>query len=219
MFNVDRPHEIPASLLTGSKYDGKDVYDKLKEIFYDKCYICETKKPQDINIEHFDAHQKNSAKRMSWSNLYFVCSRCNNIKGAVFNDLLDCCDPNTNVFLELKHMPPASPNAIDFDISAVGNSPKSQRTAELLKLVFNNDKTVNKGITAAYLREKVFDQIILMQPLIIEYFKQTTTAIRKKELLEQMKLLISREAPYSAFTRQIILHDSILYPLLANFMD
>lgn len=73
MFNVIRPEEAPASLKDRIKYDGNDVYDALEEIFFNKCYLCETKEPQDINVEHFDAHMGNLDKKNLIGIICFFC--------------------------------------------------------------------------------------------------------------------------------------------------
>ncbi|MCX9063931.1 hypothetical protein NLN94_23905, partial [Citrobacter portucalensis] len=80
MFNVIRTLPAPTSLEAQRKYDGEDVYTALEECFHKKCYICETKNPLDINIEHFNPHMGDIEKKFNWNNLYLSCSRCNNIK-------------------------------------------------------------------------------------------------------------------------------------------
>lgn len=150
MFNVVRSMPAPGSLLTHKKYDGDDVHSALQECFHEKCYLCETKKPLDINIEHFDPHMGDIIKKFSWDNLYLVCSRCNNIKLAKYNNLLDCCV--ISVWDRVKLTPGFSPKTKKFIITPQFSDDKTLETAQLLNDIYNNDNTINKRLTARSLR-------------------------------------------------------------------
>ncbi|MBP3140233.1 hypothetical protein ACTFQF_16485 [Aliivibrio fischeri] len=219
MFNVVRDIAPPKSLEKKSKYDSQDVYDALDKIFYSKCYLCETKEPHDINVEHFDAHMGDLAKKFDWNNLYFVCGRCNNIKGAKYNNLIDCCDVNTDVFSAIKHLPPATPYAKKVQIISVVHDNKSNETQELLDKIFNSEHTVNKRISGSFLRRKVFEQYNLLLNQINDYYSPVATLKDQDIAIERMQVLIQKNAPYSAFIRWCILEDEELRPLLEKFMD
>ncbi|MFZ2451776.1 MAG: hypothetical protein WAW36_14765 [Methylovulum miyakonense] len=219
MFNVVRPDETPASLQYRKKYDDKDVYDSLEKIFFSKCYLCETKEPHDINVEHFDAHMGNLDKKFDWNNLYFVCSRCNNIKLSKYNNLIDCCDPKQDVFKAIKHLPPATPYAKKVCVTAMSHDAKTAETQELLDAIFNSEHTVNKKISGSFLRKKVFEQYNLLLDQINAYYSPVATEADKNQSLERMKVLIHRSSPYSAFIRWCILEDEKLGPLLQHLMD
>lgn len=70
-----------------------EVITALKEEFHDKCYICEQKHITSINIEHFTPHKGNKDLMFDWYNLYWVCSHCNNIKLAKYDNILDPGNP------------------------------------------------------------------------------------------------------------------------------
>lgn len=219
MFNVIRPIEPPASLQSRTRYDGEDVYQILSEIFFNKCYICETKDPHDINIEHFEAHQGDENKKYSWTNLYLACSRCNNIKNAFYNNMLDCCDSTHDVFRAIKHTPPVTPYAKSATLIPMRNDEKTKTTHRLLDKIFNSEHTVNKKVSGAFLRTKIFSQYNLLLDQINDYYSPTALQHEKTIAIERIKVLIQRSAPYSAFTRWCILEDDELAPLLNNFMD
>ena len=220
MFNVDRTKvDVPVSLQNRKKYDEEDVYEALKTIFFEKCYLCETKKPLSINIEHLDAHQGDQDKKFDWNNLYYVCGRCNNVKLAKYNDILDCCDEKTDVFRAIKLSVPTSPKAKRVDIQAMNADPKTIKTAELLKEIFNNNNTINKHITAAYLRELVFKRYNELITQLNRYYGQDSSEKERQDSLEKMKEIIKRNKPYSAFVRWCILEDEELAPLLEPLMD
>jgi hypothetical protein len=219
MFNVIRPAEVPESLQHQRKYDGEDVYSILEDIFFKKCYLCETKEPQDINVEHFHAHAGNFDKKFDWNNLYFACSRCNNIKGDRYNNLVDCCDPQQDAFRAIKHVPPVTPYAKTVHIKAMSDDAKALETEAVLDKIFNSEHTVNKKVSGSFLRRKIFDQYNVLLTQIISYYSPVAMAIEKEQAVERMKVLINRTEPYSAFIRWSILDDAELAPLLQDFMD
>jgi len=210
VFNVFRPDLAPPSLAKHTHYDGQDVYDSLKEIFHDKCYICETKSPQDVNVEHFDAHLNNPDKKFAWTNLYFVCSRCNNIKGDRYNNLLDCCDANEDVYRSLKLLPPYTPYAGSIVVEARIINPKTESTVELLKKVYNSKTTVNKAVSAEFLRVKIFESLNRLQEHVRNWYSMECLPYEKEDALERIKLLIKSDAPYSAFMRDVLFEDEKL---------
>ncbi|WP_460372561.1 HNH endonuclease [Pseudomonas sp. Tul1A2] len=219
MFNVSRPTEAPPSLARRTKYDGEDVYEAISTIFHDKCYLCETKEPQDINVEHFRAHLNDEDKKYSWDNLYFACSRCNNIKGDRYNNLLDCCDPQQNVLRAIKHLPPNTPYAKTVQIISTLNSESAHSTKDLLEKIYNSEHTVNKKVSGSFLRRKIFDQYNLLLTQINNYYNPIATAVEKNDALERLKILIRRDQPYSAFMAWCILEDDELSLALEAFID
>lgn len=219
MFNVTRPEQSPESLKEKRKYDDQDVYNALEQIFFGKCYLCETKEPQDINVEHFDAHMGDLDKKFDWNNLYFVCSRCNNIKGANYNNLIDCCDPKQDVFRAIKHMPPLTPYARKVTLVATNNEDKTIQTQHLLDKIFNSEHTINKKVSGSFLRHKVYEQYNLLLAKINIYYSQNETQRSKNDALEIIQTLIDKSSPYSAFIRWCVLEDEKLGPLFVDLMD
>lgn len=210
MFNVIRPDEIPVSLLAKTKYDGQDVYDKLREIFHDKCYLCETKEPQDINVEHFVAHEKDDGKKFDWKNLYLVCSRCNNIKGNRYNNLLDCCKRDVDVYRSLKLLPPFTPYAKRLIIEARVRNADVDSTVELLDKIYNGTISVNKAVTSAFIRARIFERLCRLQGFVVTWYSDESLADEKKVALDKIRMLIGPDAPYSAFMRDVLYEDEKL---------
>lgn len=219
MFNAVRTPEVPTSLAAKNRYDGNDVYLELCKIFFDKCYICETKEPHDVNVEHFHPHKGDEGKKFDWANLYLACSRCNNIKLAEFDDILDCCDSATDVFRAIRHVPPITPYAKAVQLVSMSPDLRVELTRELLERVYNSDRTVNKKVSGAFLRRKIFDQYNLLLDQINKYYNPVATDNERAVSLERMQKLIHRSAPYSAFIRWCILDDTELGKLLSGFMD
>ncbi|WP_122435287.1 HNH endonuclease [Pseudomonas viridiflava] len=219
MFNTTRPLQVPESLLSRQRYDGEDVYIQLTEMFLNKCYLCETKEPHDIQIEHFQSQQKNPDKKFDWNNLYLACSRCNNIKSSLFDDILDCCDSKIDVFRAIKHVPPVTPWAKTVQIVCMIENEQATSSRNLLDKIYNSDHTVNKKVSSSFLRTKIFDQYNLLLDQISDYYSPTATDIEKHTAVEKMKILIKRTQPYSAFIRWCIIEDEKLCEILIDLMD
>lgn len=219
MFNVTRTQPAPHSLSRKISYRDEDVVSALKEIFFDKCYLCETKDPTSLNVEHLIAHEGDIDKKFDWNNLYYCCGRCNNIKLANYSDLLDCADKNVNVFVLIKHLPPHSPNQNRLVITAMAQDQKTINTARLLDDIFNSERTVNKKITGAYLRKNVFKKYNRFLDLVNQYFDDELTQGAKDEALSRLRVLMSRKQEYSAFIRWVVKEDATLDALLAQHID
>ncbi|MNG96476.1 hypothetical protein D3C79_555450 [compost metagenome] len=219
MFNVSRPAEAPESLAERRSYSEEDVLNKLREIFYDKCYLCEIKDPTSINVEHFDAHQGNLDKKFDWNNLFYVCGRCNNIKLAKYNNLLDCTSNDVDVFRLIKQLPPHTPYQSKIIIEPMAADDKTTETADLLDEIFNTEKTINKKITGKYLRKKVFHKYNRFLELVNEYLDDELPQERKDEALVRLQVLMSRKQEFSAFIRWVVLEDEYLHELLGNSID
>lgn len=216
MFKVIRPLDIPASLGSKRNYDGEDVYKALLSCFHNKCYLCEAKNPHDINIEHFIPHRGDVNKKFDWGNLYLACSRCNNIKLAGFDLLLDCCESTTDVSLLIKLIPPHTPYSKKVTIEALSNDTKTLNTAKLLDKIYNSEHTVNKEITGSFLRRKIYDQLEILLRNIRDYIAPDATPSEKEVAIEKMKLLSSPESEFSAFMKHSILDDQELNVLVFN---
>lgn len=220
MFNVKKSEEIPESLSDKVNYDGEDVYKQLRIDFHDKCYICESPQPLSINIEHFISHKnKDDDKKFNWNNLYFACSRCNNIKGTRYDGILDCCDNNIDVYKSLRLLPPRTPHVGRLEISSRSNSPEASKTVELLCEVYNNTNTVNKIASAEFLRERIFEEYSKLYKYILIWYSRESLQIEKEDARERMKLFITASSPYSAFMREVLFEDDKLKDLVESLIE
>lgn len=218
MFNVSRPTTAPASLAQQKSYTEADVLNVLKEIFHDKCYLCETKNPNDIN-EHLLPHRQDSTLKFDWLNLFYACSRCNNIKLGAYDNILDCSNDDVDVFQSIKLLPPLTPNAELVRVEAVKTDVATCSTAELLHKIYNEPNTLNKQITAAYLRAKIYNVYNRFTQLMNEYFNHESSTLVKEQALEKMQTYMEKSQEYSAFLRWLVLEDKKLKPLLEPHMD
>jgi hypothetical protein len=214
MFKVIRSYPAPTSLDKKSDYKGEDVIKALQECFYSKCYLCETKNPHDINVEHFIPYSEDNSLKFKWENLYFACSRCNNIKLARKDELIDCCNADTDLSKLIKILPPISPYAESMIVEPLNSDKKTINTAKLLNEIYNSDNTPNKEVTGAFLRNKMFAVIKKVINHMTKYLEEDILEEEKEVILKRIKKLTENEASYSAATKSFVLNDSIFRKLI-----
>lgn len=219
MFNVIRTHPAPPSLAKKQCYRQEDVMVALNEIFFGKCYICETKDPLSINVEHFDAHMGDVDKKFDWNNLFFCCARCNNIKNANFNNLLNCTNQNIDVLRSIRHVFPVTPGQKKIVIEPKGNSEEIIETAQLIDKVFNDDSTGNRKVTNVSLKNKVFKRYAEFFKHVNIYIDSDKLQANRDEAFEYLKQMMKKEQEYSAFIRWAVLEDLDLCAKLEQYID
>ncbi|UDI90601.1 hypothetical protein [Pseudomonas sp. IAC-BECa141] len=219
MFNVIRRPVAPASLATRRSYSEPDVVKALKEDFFDKCYICETKDPMSLNVEHFDAHQGSEEKKYEWRNLFYACARCNNFKRHHYNDLLDCTSEDTDVLRLIRHAPPITPWSPNVVIEAKSDDPKTVSTTNLIFRIFNESDTGNKVVTSTYLRKRVYKRYAKFLEYINIFIDDDSIREEKDVALAHLKNLMDKGQEYSAFLRWAVLDSPELLELLGDSIN
>lgn len=217
MFNVERVAPAPASL-NRNQYNAQDVIDILEPMFHGKCYLCEQDELADPEIEHFDPHMGDLAKKYDWDNLYYSCGRCNSIKGTRHTDLLDCCDVNLDVLRGIKCLLPSCPDA-DIEVTAHINSPQADNTVELLNRCYNEKNTPLRGITRVVLMDKLFELHVEFQEYRLTLKKKKYTPAEKALAKDRLSQMIKSHYPFSVFWRWHVLSDTFLSQQLDDVID
>lgn len=179
------------------------VLQRLAEDFKNKCYLCEDKTATTINVEHFVAHQDDKTLKFQWTNLFYACGHCNNIKLAKYNSLLNCTtdkEIETKIRYDINPFPKELPQFL-----AIDNSEHTQQTVELLSAIFNGTTPLKK-LESANLRDKLLKDIYAFQRLLIEYFDYKDGELLEdaNNLLPSIKLHINKTANFASFKRWII---------------
>lgn len=219
MFNVVRSQPAPASLATerlksSGEYNKPDVLERLKQDFYNKCYLCEEKSISKIEVDHFLPHLNGTHlyRKFDWNNLFFCCGHCNGTKGSNQDTLLDCTSANDDVYNSLRY------NFVSFpkeavNISVAKTSDKSENTAKLLNQIYSGkdpSNLTNRVMEAGNIREKIRQEIDKFTDLLLES--------RNDNIVNKIKDALSEKAPFSAFKRQII-KDNAQFQCLVNLFD
>jgi hypothetical protein len=217
MFNVTRG-EPPISLANQTSYSSTDVIEALVIIFHNKCYICETKEPLSLNVEHFVSHQGDPVKMYDWNNLFYSCARCNNLKRHWFDGLIDCSNPTIDALRLIRHAPPATPFC-PIVIEPKDDDPRTLETARLINKVFNEDDTGNKKVTSAALRKRVYKRYAVLIEHMNTYINEDSLNAEKDVALARIRHLMSKTQEYSAFLRWPILESPDLLNLVGDAID
>ncbi|AEI50170.1 hypothetical protein [Runella slithyformis] len=122
MINILKSQPAPECLASESQkvsgdYKCGDVLHRIKQDFKNKCYICETKGPTTINVEHFLPHRGDVQRKFDWNNLFYVCGHCNNTKLAKsqYDNILDCTNSDNRVVDLIEHIfGPLKSDSLDF---------------------------------------------------------------------------------------------------------
>ncbi len=191
---------------TGGKYDCGCVLEQLQKDSKNKCYICESKEPTTIHIEHFKPHkEKDINLKFDWNNLFFACGHCNNTKLAQFDDILNCTDLNDDVEHALKYEVRLFPHE-PVNIEALNNIPRTEKTKELLLAVFNGTATKNKILASGNLCKALIKEIRNFQDYLFEY-DDACDEDDKNHALRKIKSHLNSASAFTAFKRQIIKND------------
>jgi len=201
---------------TSGDYKCGDVLDRIKDDFHNKCYICENSQPHTINVEHFRPHKGDVDLKFSWSNLFWSCAHCNNIKLDNYENILDCTNKQHNVEVKIRY----EFNPFPFEkvkISPLDSSPSTYSTAELIENSFNGT-TKLKTIESANIRNKLLNEIQEFQGFLIEYFKPTCDAKDKKYYKRKIKSHLHVASNFTSFKRCIIRNNPVLNEEFSHYL-
>jgi len=204
MVRIKRSYPEPDVLKDEREKDNGDyrkaeILEKLRGDFFDKCYICESKELTSINVEHLASHRGDKTLKFSWDNLFWSCSHCNNIKLENFDNILDCTkeDVEKFVWLRMDMFPKAS-----IQLRALGNSPKINKTIELLDKVYNGS-TIIKKMESENIRKQILHELSTLSNYMLEYFDETEKDV-KEVFKKKIKKCLSTSSAFAAFKRWIV---------------
>lgn len=206
MIYFERSQPEPASLeternKTKGSYSSKDVLDRLKNDFKDKCYICETKNPTSINVEHLIPHRGDKSLKFKWENLFWSCAHCNNIKLAKYDNILDCTNAADRVEESIKLKIDPYPFT-EIEVIPLKDDEKVTNTAELLKNVYNGN-TALKTIESEYIRDLLLKEILLFCNYLNE-LNASQTDTKKQYFYMMVKESLDNSSPFASFKRWIV---------------
>lgn len=211
MIYINRPPE-PGALKVSRNYRHDDVVNSLKIAFYNRCYLCEDS-PQVINVEHLVPWSTNHALKILWSNLFWSCGHCNNIKGDTHVGILDC---TTDVDVEKKLIYRFSGFPAE-DVSVVvapgWREDDCLPTANLLLDIFNGTTTI-KRIESNSLRRRIAKAILNVYSLIQQIDDVNISPEEKENVVARIKTALGVRALFASFTRSMIRENAATLAML-----
>ncbi|KPA54166.1 hypothetical protein VT25_03780 [Photobacterium leiognathi subsp. mandapamensis] len=205
MFTVIRYGDIPACL-EKNIYNSPEVVERLENIFYGKCYLCEQADLQAPEIEHFEPHEGDATLKYDWNNLYYSCARCNSIKSNIHRNLVDCCSTDIDVVRAIKCLMPRTPDD-DVHVSAELDEVRVHNTVALLDKCFNEEGTALRGITRSSLIEKLYEYFTNFLMYRQTIMNRHSTPVAKRDAIEALEAMLQDQYEFSAFWRWHVLTD------------
>lgn len=217
MISVQRSQPPPESLERTTAYDGDDVRERLRQDFFDKCYLCERVLSGGWNVEHLRPKAPSgrfAAQRQDWDNLFPAdgCNQCRKtwpLEERIDEDtpypeggLLDPArDPNVEERLiqRLANVPPVRSNDLRVVFEAADAEDEAAvNTAADLTHIHHSGRA-----NAVTLRRDLFNRWLTIQHRIIGCYREEPHA------MEDLRTLVRPDQPFSAVIRGTIGH---LYP-------
>lgn len=180
-----------------NEYNTEEVIKQLEKDFHNKCYICESKEPISINIEHFVPHEGNPSLKFNWDNLFLACTHCNGIKSNNYKNIINCTNKEENVDKVIRYYCNPMPKE-KAEIKPIAQDVKTLETVDLLDKCYNGT-TPQKRLEAANIRSMLLKEIRIFQELLFEYEKY-----ENETALEKIKFHLSNKSAFTAFKRWII---------------
>lgn len=212
MFEIIRSLPAPHDL-SRSKYNTAPILEALSTICHQKCYLCESDKVQEVEVEHFLPYSKYPALKYVWDNLFYSCKRCNRIKSDSYENILDPCNTSHNIFRNILLVAPSRANdPVTVKNLSDPNDPNFQRsliTVELLNKCYNDISTPARKISRRELINQLLEELTLLLEIRLKLKSKRLTPLEENEEIERLKKMISPQYPFSAFWRWQILEDEV----------
>jgi len=219
MVKIVRSTPAPASLAQEAKkangeYNKPDVAKRLRDDFFDKCYICELKGLQDPQVEHRLPHKNGQypERKFDWNNLFWSCARCNSIKNKQKYDpgIIDCCVKDPERFISIR----VAEDIVEAkSIDASDN--ESVLTAELINEVFSFNNTGLREASLDVRLKSLHREMDKLYRQLSIYKNGQRTELSKNRI----RVLLKRETAFAGFKRDYVRRHLSDYPDLSIYLD
>lgn len=209
MINVEKSQPAPLCLAEEAKkkkgdYKCGEVVAIISRDFNNKCYICETKAPTTINVEHFRPHKGNKALLFDWNNLFFACGHCNNTKLSKpqYDDILDCTDSSLQIVNVIEHIfDPLKSDSPDF--KPLTESDPVKNTVILLEEVYGG-KTVVKKIEARNIIQQLTEELNKFVHYATGFLTSEEEPQKKRDFHELIVAKLKTDTAFTGFKIWVI---------------
>lgn len=216
MIRIERSKEVPSPLVASKakdRYRHKEVVDRLRSDFHDKCYICEIGPVQDPEVEHRLPHKDGRflERKYDWNNLFYSCGHCNKVKNKQKYDagIIDCCVRDPELLLEQELI------GEDVRVRALNKSDSEAcLTAQLIEEVFTSESTPLRTHASDVRLKALQRQMNLLYSSLSEYGSDKDNFVAKKTV----RTLLRSETPYAGFARCYVRKHLDMYPELAAYL-
>ena len=216
MIYFEKSQPAPICLENQTDYKCGDVLERLRTDFKNKCYICESKGLDNLNVEHFKPHYNGKYKdlKFDWNNLFFACVHCNNIKRAKFDNILNCTDLNDTIEEKINYHFQGAPTEL-VKITVNQNDEKTLQTQELLLAVYNGT-TVEKKMESESIRDTLADEIAHFLKYLRRHHKEYDEK-DKRRYSRKIEKHLKNTSAFTAFKRQFIKDNPELFKQFGSY--
>ena len=198
---------------SSGKCNTEEVLNALREIFHDKCYLCESKTTADLEIEHLKPHGGNCDLKFDWENLFLACGRCNHIKGNKFTPILDCTKIEVDEIISFRKIGYfGTEETLEIKKVEDNDDIAIQMTCDLLQRIYYGN-TPQEKIAAKMLRRAVRIELSSFKEAVREY--NEAIGEDKQDLWLTIRSKLKSNSPFAAFKRWIVRD----YPNCKDFVD
>lgn len=218
MVKVERSFPAPESLAVealkeNGSYSEKDVVERLRNDFHDKCYICEVKGLQDPEVEHLLPHKRGKypERKFDWNNLFWCCGHCNRVKNKEKYDegIIDCCNQEPEELLCCSFK--------DNDVQVYAKDPGNTKAVLTAELIYETFNLKNTGIRIAACDNRIHSLMESMDVLYHELDRYRRSP-KSKLNIRRISALLRRDSAFAAFKRGYVRERLSEYPELKEFV-
>lgn len=179
---------------SSGSYRVKEVMERVREDFYDKCYICGQKNPTNINVEHFRPHEGNRDLKFEWNNLFWSCSHCNNTKSNKYKKILNCTKKEDRVEESFRYHINPFPGA-KIEITPLKEGEEIDDTLKLLNAVYNGTTDL-KDIEAENIQKHLLFEIKAFTSLLWKHDSIRADEEYSRDVLMKIKQHLHDSSPF-----------------------
>ncbi len=197
-----------------SSYNTLEVNSALREMFHNKCYVCENKQVTSYNIEHLYPHRNNKGLKYDWNNLFLSCAHCNNTKLGKYEPIIDCTVENVEELIAFRKKGYFGTDE-ELVFEKLDLRTETINTVNLLNEVYYGS-TPQKKMEAKILRRILRKELSGFKEFVREYKEAEDD--EKEDLECLLKLQLSDSSPFAAFKRWLIRDNKETYPELIKYI-
>lgn len=203
--------DLDKAKTANSSYNTENVNMALRDIFHGKCYICENKKATSYQIEHLIPYKGNIDLKYKWTNLFWVCAHCNNIKLDKYDPIIDCTREDVETLIAFRKEGYFGEQE-ELIFTPLKESEEVENTVELLHDAYYGT-TQQKKIEAKILRKILRENLSAFKNYVREYYE--AEGLEKEDLGLLLKRELRDSSEFAAFKRWLI-YDNERYSELKN---
>lgn len=172
--------------VSGAVYRHQNVQDSLKELYFDKCYICECDVSDGYKVEHYLPKQFFPQLGYTWRNLHKSCEGCNLAKE--HNDFF-IRDAANNV-VDIKLLDPSNPGYVisdymRFNINSEAELVQIGTDPFLIEKAKNTVKYLNGQYKNEYSKELKYKRENKSKHFLMFFINELNSF---RNIIEQMKI-------------------------------